>query len=437
MKIIAFIIGSFILCISALTNAQTKLLAPQEGQSGWYQQESGNTNELFQVQFTSVDTGYIAGSSEDSIGNVTGYLYRTINGGSTWNLFGPPDCGGYLFFLNKQVGWVERHKDHLGIGYYYTEDAGATWTPIGGRTVGRFKFFNKDTGYGVGDFTVARTFDGGKSWGTYDAGKQANLWDLALFDSKSLLAVGDKLPADDNGCASLAYDSLGFIRQIPWCIYSPLQSIGKLNEITALTFGGDTKISRRPTVYKTKDRGFTWEKTDYPLDNGQNLGTSIDFSDDHNGTIVGIGGAIARTTDGGLTWEKQIPPILYDLQSVHFIDSLHGTAVGENGTIIHTTDAGKSWVRQFLPTQVETSVSPEPFAQKTTITYSLPEPSKATIRIYDVTGRELQVLESPGIQEAGKHTIEFDASAYSSGAFYYRLEAEGVYGAGKMTKIVQ
>jgi hypothetical protein len=188
-------------------------------------------------------------------------------------------------------------------------------------------------------------------------------------------------------------------------------------------------------IVRSSDRGNTWDV----VYNGHNVGQIQNFF--FVNKKIGYGadgnGEIRFTEDSGKSWITQNSTVSTWLNSIFFVDSLTGWASGEKGVILHTLNGGMSSVRQFLPTPTRTSVSPEPFAQKTIITYSLPEPSKATIRIYDVTGRELQVLESPGIQEAGKHTIEFDASAYSSGAFYYRLEAQGVYGAGKMTKIAQ
>jgi hypothetical protein len=45
------------------------------------------------------------------------------------------------------------------------------------------------------------------------------------------------------------------------------------------------------------------------------------------------------------------------------------------------------------------------------------------LRIFDLLGRELQVLideEKP----AGKYEVHFDASRLSSGVYYYRIRAE-------------
>jgi photosystem II stability/assembly factor-like uncharacterized protein len=402
---------------------------PQEGQQGWYKQESGNTDYLFQVQFTSRDTGYVTGSYEKG-GDVFGSFYRTTNGGDSWQLFGPPDLGGFFFLLGKNIGWANGKN-----GLFRTEDGGKTWT-IGDRPDGtRIKFANKDTGWGVSGTSWSRTYDGGKKWLNAGTGGDGSIYDLTVFDSKHMLGVGELFPSFPPGCATLVYDSLGFPRQPPFlCLKSGFSGIDKLDSVTAVMFGaprpGDSII-----VFRTTNRGFEWEEIDYPYSG--KVGVAIDFSDDKNGTAVGRAGVITRTRDGGFTWEPQVSSTLENLNSVHFIDSLHGSAVGDKGLIIHTTDAGKSWVRQYLPDleSLQSQVNPQPFETRTTISYELPKAVKVTVRIYDGVGRELQTTESPGIEDAGWHAVEFDGSAYSDEVFYYRIEAYPYVGTGKFTKV--
>jgi hypothetical protein len=65
---------------------------------------------------------------------------------------------------------------------------------------------------------------------------------------------------------------------------------------------------------------------------------------------------------------------------------------------------------------------PNPFNPNTTIEYSLPKQSHVTLRIYDVLGRELETIVN-GIETPGNKKVKFDASRFSSGVYYYRLEA--------------
>jgi hypothetical protein len=42
--------------------------------------------------------------------------------------------------------------------------------------------------------------------------------------------------------------------------------------------------------------------------------------------------------------------------------------------------------------------------------------------VYDVTGRVVKELVN-GHRSAGKYNVEFNASSYSSGTYYYKIEA--------------
>jgi hypothetical protein len=65
---------------------------------------------------------------------------------------------------------------------------------------------------------------------------------------------------------------------------------------------------------------------------------------------------------------------------------------------------------------------PNPFNPSTTIEYYLPEQADVSVTIYDALGNELEVLFS-GNKSAGTHSINWSASNYASGIYFYRLNA--------------
>lgn len=77
---------------------------------------------------------------------------------------------------------------------------------------------------------------------------------------------------------------------------------------------------------------------------------------------------------------------------------------------------------------------PNPFNPTTVIHYDLPQTSKVQLEIFDMTGQRVAVLEN-STQPQGRHTVEFDASALSSGVYIYRLQAAGTALTRKMTLI--
>ena len=66
---------------------------------------------------------------------------------------------------------------------------------------------------------------------------------------------------------------------------------------------------------------------------------------------------------------------------------------------------------------------PNPARQQATIRYALPDKQEATIRLYDVLGRQVRTVVS-GEQE-GRHEQRLDTSRLSSGVYFLRLETGG------------
>lgn len=66
---------------------------------------------------------------------------------------------------------------------------------------------------------------------------------------------------------------------------------------------------------------------------------------------------------------------------------------------------------------------PNPFNPTTTISFELPQSSQVQLRIYDVTGRLVQVAYS-GFMETGGHAIQFNGGNLSSGTYMYILETD-------------
>jgi hypothetical protein len=65
---------------------------------------------------------------------------------------------------------------------------------------------------------------------------------------------------------------------------------------------------------------------------------------------------------------------------------------------------------------------PNPFNPETKINFSLPQSGKASLKIYDMLGREVMELVN-GSMSAGKHEVTFSGRDLSSGVYIYRLES--------------
>jgi hypothetical protein len=72
---------------------------------------------------------------------------------------------------------------------------------------------------------------------------------------------------------------------------------------------------------------------------------------------------------------------------------------------------------------------PNPFNSVTIIIYELPIMSYVKLIIYDILGKEVATIVNQK-QNTGKYQVEWDASSFSSGVYFYSLEYDG----GRITK---
>ena len=66
---------------------------------------------------------------------------------------------------------------------------------------------------------------------------------------------------------------------------------------------------------------------------------------------------------------------------------------------------------------------PNPFNSSTVIKFLLPRQENVSLKIYDLNGREVMTLLN-GQKSAGEHEYRFNASALSSGVYFYKLKAD-------------
>jgi photosystem II stability/assembly factor-like uncharacterized protein len=89
------------------------------------------------------------------------FLYRTTDGGATWNT--TPYPGGALRFLDANEGWA------LGTEINWTSDGGQTWEKRASVDwSGQFSFVGAQAGWAVvrlnGSVALVQTLDGGATW---------------------------------------------------------------------------------------------------------------------------------------------------------------------------------------------------------------------------------------------------------------------------------
>jgi photosystem II stability/assembly factor-like uncharacterized protein len=124
----------------------------------------------------------------------------------------------------------------------------------------------------------------------------------------------------------------------------------KFYDVKALSAEKAIVVGYGGKILVTTDGGKTWQAkssgTDLALYN-------VKFVDDQDGWVCGQGGLILHTTDGGETWHKQESGITQPIFAVSFVDKTHGWAVSEQATYLRTTSGGESWETGRIEASVE------------------------------------------------------------------------------------
>jgi photosystem II stability/assembly factor-like uncharacterized protein len=109
-------------------------------------------------------------------------------------------------------------------------------------------------------------------------------------------------------------------------------------------------------ILMTADGGFTWTQA--------NSGTNralyrVRFVDANNGWVSGQEGVLLHTSDGGKTWERQPTATSVYLFSLSFVDQQHGWAVGDKSLLLATADGGKTWSLHKITAASQKALSAE------------------------------------------------------------------------------
>ena len=114
-------------------------------------------------------------------------------------------------------------------------------------------------------------------------------------------------------------------------------------------------------------------------------------------------------------------------QFIEYMDGLYG-----NMEILNS--ANKRLEEAPIPDAIGLFTFPNPFNSVVNIQYDLPENAKVKLSVYDLFGREIEVLiQEP--QSAGHYNLIWNPSNNASGVYLCRLEAGSVLKTNKMILI--
>lgn len=376
----------------------------------WINQNSGVTNNLYDIKFINRYTGWICGNNvilKTTNGGVNWFqqynpavgkklnrifpvdsniiycvgifetILKTTNGGNNWIIIrNGPSITGYnffesLFFLNDKTGWMAGNLPYM----LKTTDGCQTFDSIPILEWDTQDIYFKDSLYGIKcgfGADVEKTYNGGYNW--YEVNINTNYW---LYDFYELSIVNN------------LYCWLG----------------GSVN-------------------YKSTNFGEDWDSLAY-LSNYTLA--CIEFVNEHTGWTGGDLNRLYKTTNGGITWRQEnTGPTMNGISGLHFYDSLTGWLTQTQGRIMHTTTGGEP-LTQIINNKEEISEKfilgqnyPNPFNSMTIIQFQVPSSKFVKLVVYDLLGKEVKTLVDE-FKLAGTYETRFDGNCMQSGIYFYSL----------------
>jgi len=261
-----------------------------------------------------------------------GKAYRTLDAGANWDLMNPnvttslwgvANAGLDSVWLSGNLGTIRFSSD--GGDNFVTQTAGLSVYLFG------CCFINSQSGWIACDNGyILRTTNAGQDWATQDPPTNSRFYDVYFVDSDYGWAVGRDgvIVHTTNGGTNWAQQTSGTLQRL-YGVYFLDRTNG-----WAVGWGG--------VILQTNNGGSLWNIVSVGETNEK---YQIDFADSQRGCLVGWSGKIYYTTDGGANWEPAEANTLKDFYGVCLQADLTGFAVGD-GVLAKTTNGGQSWDSQ-------------------------------------------------------------------------------------------
>jgi photosystem II stability/assembly factor-like uncharacterized protein len=208
-----------------------------------------------------------------------------------------------------------------------SDGGGAAWWPVRVpiyEDFERIEFFDTQTGWILGRWSLLSSVDGGKTWRTQRFDGTNRLHDFHAIDAQTVWTIGD------DG-AAFHLDERGQWHRHEFGITSRLYGVSFSQDGSAGWIVGEEGL-----LIATSDAGETWTR--------QASGTSQNLVAVHafDQSTVWIGGARVSlfTEDGGATWVNLGPE--YTITNAQFISDTEGFA-NQGNLLYRSADSGRTW----------------------------------------------------------------------------------------------
>ena len=347
-------------------------------------------------------------------------------------------CGTYKTILGSKDGGISWRKYYSSPDYIhlnavtafsneiwsvgqegiivYSKDNCNSWTEktIAARWLSDITFLPDGTGFiaGRADSTgsIFRSTDGGENWRPENNFPNIDIVEKIKFSRDNLgWAIGNSHSIMRSTDKGLTWENV-------------VDSIYIANNIAVC---GDTSwFTYSNRVLRTTDAGNTWDSFKvFDFNNTIFFESDIDFVNSRIGYISAYDGRVFKSTNGGVNWVQEDYPGGIEIFAIDFIDEDIGWSFGYPGTILKRDPnyTAINYDRNILPLDFCLYQNyPNPFNPTTKISFSVSQPAKVSIIVYDVLGKKVTTLLNEE-KSTGNYSIDFNGSNLSSGVYFYQM----------------
>lgn len=391
-------------------------------QDYWERINSPAVNTINKIFFIDSLKGWAAGDS--------GIIIFTSDGGLNWDIQNSNISSDIisLFFLNDSLGWTLT-QDVSTFPYrtkiLSTTDGGNNWLiseyPDENILFNSIYFIDSLTGFlGGSPVSIVRTIDGGMEWREVElSGTYYDLpvlgfeffnhqFGFAFGGVRDFVGVVWKTVDGGENWYSQAFNP------------DPIIQIRFLDSLNVYGITYDPELTYT-TLVKSSDAGENWDFQELEL---FGAAYSLSFRTAAEWwSPMGYEGFIV-TKDSGESWQTITLSDSLPVYDICFIDSTKGFAAGGKGAIykyvpnlVSVKDESEEVLFCYLMQN-----HPNPFNPVTTIKYSLPQDGFVNLSVYNLLGEKVATLINSN-QKAGRYEVNFDASGFASGVYFYSIEA--------------
>lgn len=371
------------------------------------------------MEFIDNNTAFLGGwaTTSDHI------IYKSSNTGINWEgkyLSNYQNATGYIYdieFPSFSTGYAVGGRS--GKGYVYkSTTSGENWLKmdsIGSGEIYQCCFLDNNTGFAVGYFNqIYKTTNGAVSWSAYPVPVTTGLFSIFFTSFTTGFACGGNSP-------QLVFKTTNAGANWNQVFSATSNSFSDLFFINSTTGFVSAK-----GIFKTTDAGITWVQK---LPNNLIYFYQSFFPSENIGYASAQDGRIFKTTNSGENWGELNSPTDLSFADMYFLNDNTGYFVGDQGMIIKTTNGGGNFINAIndplfeVPGDYRLSQNfPNPFNPVTIIGFSVPKYSQIRISVYDILGKEIEVILNE-FRSPGNYNVEWNADKYASGVYFYELSA--------------